>query len=107
MERCYKFYFKKILIEYRLKIKEGKIYLYNSLMKIVSFMRWCGKYSADRHGANVYAIRHLALHASYIRLDKPTLIMNNLLLFHVNNSYITAPQYYTYTYIVCLVLCSC
>jgi len=56
MGRCHKFYFKKFLNEYKLKIKDGRLYLYISFRKIISFVRYCGKYSADRHGTDDYAL---------------------------------------------------
>jgi len=37
------FSFKIFAHEYGVKIKEGKLYLYIYLMKIVSFMSWCGR----------------------------------------------------------------
>ena len=74
-------------------------------MNIVSFLDGVGKYGTDRHGPDDCKIRHLGFHASYIRLDIPTQNMYNILLFHVNNIYITAPQFYGYSYTVRLVLC--
>ena len=43
------------------------------------------------------------LHAEYLRLQTHTQNVKHLLLFHSRNGYANAPQYYVYTYIVCLV----
>jgi len=74
-------------------------------MKIVSFMSWCEKYSANSHGTDEYAIRHLNFAYWLNKANKPTKTVYNLSISHVNNSYITTPKCYSYTHIVRLVLC--
>ena len=61
-------------------------------MKIVSFMSWCEKYSANSHGTDEYAIRHLNFAYWLNKANKPTKTVYNLSISHVNNSYITTPN---------------
>ena len=74
-------------------------------LKIVSFwdnVETCGRTRHPSHN-NIIGSKRFACWLD--RLEIHTQNMNNLLLFHVKNIYTTAPQCYSNTYIVCLVLC--
>ena len=72
---------------------------------IVYDMMWT-KYGTDRHGTHGYRLRHVQFYYSYVRLEKPTKYINNLMFFHI--TYSSQPQQIlNYIYIVCLLLCFC